>query len=402
MLNKLNARRILDNRSPSRWQPHSVATVDSRPPRPTLPKLLSLPVRSRLPQPILDSPHRYTQTPVIAEVSPRSNPFGHLSAGYRSPISTELSDLERSPNPRSTRTNSGSGPDELMGSTHGSFDNRDDEIDFPMEETSRLHRLNIEDSIRERERDRGQKRRASSPPCDDPPLHSDLFRRRDGTGVSRGSPTPRLAPIPQSSVSSVSSAGRSEHSLISLATASMTSMTSMGSFSRRSPPARSPVSPSDAACYDNSYGGFAALSRRSSNSRAGAMQQQQQQQQQPHQRALSDLPHPGQSNLGIASPRKLTDPPASNAINNNNSNGSSNSNNIAAKMQGFYMCECCPKKPKKFETKAQLRYVESQSWRLTTPDTAANPYDMYQQWQDFLERYETNADFLPMTKRPRA
>jgi hypothetical protein len=25
------------------------------------------------------------------------------------------------------------------------------------------------------------------------------------------------------------------------------------------------------------------------------------------------------------------------------------------KFQGFYMCECCPKKPKKFETAEELR-----------------------------------------------
>lgn len=35
----------------------------------------------------------------------------------------------------------------------------------------------------------------------------------------------------------------------------------------------------------------------------------------------------------------------------------SNAGGLAAKMQGFLMCECCPKKPKKFETPEALRYV---------------------------------------------
>ena len=349
MLSKLNSRRSVDNRSPSRWPNLSASAVDTRPTRPTpmeLPKLLSLPVRSRhLPQPILDSPHRFTQTPVVSEASPHSNPFGRHSADYRSPVGTEPGDLERSPDPRSTRTNSGSLPDDFAIPTQGSYDTRDDDVDFPMEETSRLRMLKIEDTIRERERelrDRGQKRRASSPPSDDPPLPSDLFRRRDGAAcVSRGSPTPRLTPMPQSSVSSVSSAGRSASSFMGLTTAS--SMTSIASYGQRSPPGRSPVSPTDIPSYESpfaTHGSFAALSRSSSMGLAAAIQQQQ------HQRTLSDLPPVAQGNRAMVSPRKLTEPLKSN-------------NSIATKMHAFHMCECCPKKPKKFETREELMYVKS-------------------------------------------
>jgi hypothetical protein len=41
----------------------------------------------------------------------------------------------------------------------------------------------------------------------------------------------------------------------------------------------------------------------------------------------------------MASPRKLNDVAKLNGT----------------KMQGFLMCECCPKKPKKFETVEELR-----------------------------------------------
>ncbi len=49
----------------------------------------------------------------------------------------------------------------------------------------------------------------------------------------------------------------------------------------------------------------------------------------PHHRTLSE------QSRALSSPRKLTE--------------------IKHKMQGFYLCDCCPKKPKKVETAAELR-----------------------------------------------
>jgi hypothetical protein len=349
MLDKLNARRTLDNRSPSRWSsPISSSARDSSINRPTpmqLPKLLSLPDRTRHHQPLLESPHRYTQTPLGSAISSHGNPFRHglpHAGDHRSPLSAESIDYERSPFPRTSRTNSGSIADDGTSSTQSLYEMREDDMEFPMEETSRLHMLNIDDAYRDKERERGQKRRASSPPEDNVlPLASDMFRRRDISGLSRGSPTPRLAPIAQSSVSSISSASRSAASYTSMTAAS--SLTSMGSFDRKSPNGPSPVSPADTSSYDGSYSvplSIGELSRRSSSSRTAAIQQQ--------QRAESEFSVLSQGGRGLASPRKLGESPKSHAR-----------RSIGVKMQGFYMCECCPKKPKKFETPDELRYVRS-------------------------------------------
>ncbi|KAH8904147.1 hypothetical protein BR93DRAFT_884138 [Coniochaeta sp. PMI_546] len=348
MLDKLNARRPLDNRSPTQWSGLSSSAMDSstRPTPMQLPKLLSLPDRTRSHQPMLDSPHRYNHTPLVSAVSPRSNPFryGPSQMGdYRSPLSADTGDFDQSPYPRTRRRNSGSIADDATVSTQGSNEMRDDDIDFPMEETSRLHMLNIDDASRDREKDRGQKRRASSPPEDNVvPLASDMFRRRDINGMFRGSPTPRLSPIPQSSVSSISSAGRSATSYASMTSAS--SLTSMGSFGRISPNGPSPISPADTAGYESSYTASLSLvgsARRSSNSRGVAVQQ-------PHQRTLTGLSTVTQESRPLASPRKHGEPPKS--------NGSI----LAAKMQGFFMCECCPKKPKKFDSPEELSAHEAE------------------------------------------
>jgi len=349
MLNKLNTRRPLDGRSSTQWSALSSSARDNsnRLTPMQLPKLLSLPDRTRLHQPMFESPSRYTQTPLGSAVSPRSSLFRHGPShmgDYRSPLSAESADSEQSPYTRTRRRNSGSIADDATVSTQGSYETRDDDIDFPMEETSRLHKLNIgaqEDAYRDRERERGQKRRASSPLEDAVvPLGSDLFRRRDHSGVPRGYPTPRLTPIPQSSVSSVSSAGRSATSYTSMTTAA-SSLTSMGSLDRRSPNGPSPISPADAAAYDGAYSASVSLgelSPRSYSSRGAAVQPEQQQ----HSRTLSELSAATQGSRGVASPGRPGEAPKG---------------SLAAKMQGFLMCECCPKKPKKFETQEELRYV---------------------------------------------
>ncbi|KAK0611856.1 hypothetical protein B0T14DRAFT_540816 [Immersiella caudata] len=303
----------------------------------------------------LSLPHRTKQQPFLDTALTRSpgpmsavSPFCHTNPSvmdYRSPVGTDGGDFERSPQPRTRRTNSGSVPDDV---TVSSYDARDDEIDFPME-TSRMRTLNIEDQWRDRERERereteycqaGQKRRASSPPSDDVPLASDGLRRREGGVMSRGSPTPRLTVIPQGgSISSLSSASRSG-SYVSNLTAS--SITSMGSFGRRSPNGLSPggLSPTDPTSpYAPPLS--ATTSPRSALSRSIAMQS-------PHQRTLSEQAMMGQPGRPLASPRKLAEIPKN------------PSSLVAAKMKGPYMCECCPKKPKKFDTEEELKTHEAE------------------------------------------
>jgi len=301
------------------------------------PSTMSLPHRTKQ-QPYLDTSLTRSPAPLSAV-----SPFSQSSASavdYRSPLGSEIGDYERSPIPRPRRTDSGSAPDDA--STQASYDMRDDEVDFPME-TSRMRTLNIEDhQRRERDWDRdreieysqtGQKRRASSPPSDDIPLASNGVRRREGPLLTRGSPTPRLTVIPQgSSLSSLSSASRSA-SYVSSLTAS--SMTSLGSFGRRSPNGLSPgsLSPTDPSS-PYTIPMSVTTSPRSALSRSIALQS-------PHQRTMGEHTLLGAARL--TSPRKHVE-----LVKNPSSL-------VAAKMKGPYMCECCPKKPKKFDTEEELK-----------------------------------------------
>lgn len=340
MLDKLNR--------PGRRSGLSASVSDLSHHRPNHAHLTTLSLPHRTKQPFLDS--GFTKSPgAISATSPVNGPFGHNGRGSVA----DSSDFERSPLPQPHRIHIGMVPDDGMSLVYGGCEARDDETDFPMDETSRMRSLKIEerDMDRDRERERdwererergcyqpGQKRRASSPPSDDVLLANDLLRRRDGGLVSRGSPTPRLLVMPQNSVSSMSSVSRSG-SYASNLTAS--SITSMGSFGRRSPIALSPggLSPTDPIGCSSPYAAPSSLSTspRPSVGRSSVAPS-------PHQRTPSELPMLGQTARTLASPRKLAENPK-------------NSSSLAAKLKGPYMCECCPKKPKKFEAEDELRYV---------------------------------------------
>lgn len=293
---------------------------------------LSLPTRSK-PAPILESTG-YADTPLNSAVSPRSTPFAQLarSQDYRSPIEPPSAiDFDRSPFSRARRQNSGAFPGDLTPA-----DTYDHEMEFPMDETNRLRHIHLDEGQHSRVNSfdtqcQSLKRRASSPPVEEPALrnassHSDLLRRREG--ISRGSPAPRLSVNPpHGSISSVSSGDRSG-SLGGLSTA--TSMTSSLSFGRRSPIGLSPggLSPTDVASSPFATPNSLTLSPRTTIvPRTGL-----------HQRGPSD-----QRNM--VSPRKLTEPTL-------------RTNNGVGKIQGFYMCDCCPKKPKKFDTREELGLVK--------------------------------------------
>lgn len=273
-----------------------------------LPSLMtSLPAATSLPMRPSQKHSIDSAGPVDSALSPRGGPLsGQASHDYRSPI--ELG-ADRSPVFRTRRQNSGSLPDDATVSTQGSYENADD-ADFHMDETSGLGRLHL-----------GQKRRASSPPVDDVlaqglPGASELLRRREG--ASRSSPTPRLTVVPHGSMPPTGRSG-------SFASNGSLAATSMNSMGRRSPGGFSPggLSPIDSIC-NSPFNTPMTLghSPRSSMSLAP-----------PHHRNLSG------DNRPLASPRKLAEVPKSSM----------------ARIQGFFMCECCPKKPKKFETAEELR-----------------------------------------------
>ncbi|KAL2752405.1 hypothetical protein ACRALDRAFT_2029655 [Sodiomyces alcalophilus JCM 7366] len=333
MKRKLDPLRTLDPR-PSSARPALLSasannSVSHRPPQDprhqssSLPTDLPLHIKTHAS--ILDSPDRFTQTPLFSATSTGNQPFSMSSSvDQRSCAQFEM---EPSPPRRTRRTNS----DDR--STQGSYEPGDD---MGVDEGS-MNRLHIHDSAARSEgQTAGIKRRASSPPgCDlKPPAiggQGEVLRRRE---VSRGSPAPRLSTIPQGSRPSLatSRSGSFNSGGLSVFTglSSMNSSLSSASYSRLSPGGVSPggTSPNtaEAGGCGSPYSAPVSLnpSPRGSLSRGT------------HQRNISE-------NRPAVSPRKVTEPKAT-----------------AAKFQGFFMCECCPKKPKKFATAEELSAHEAE------------------------------------------
>lgn len=164
---------------------------------------------------------------------------------------------------------------------------------------------------------KGIKRRASSPPQDavrDDRASGnshDLYHRRSIQMLAnRNSPATRYPPS-HGSISSNSSAGHRNSYASSWNLSVASSVTSLGGGERLSPSALSPSGDADFGPV-SPYAASRAPNRSPRSSLAKTS----------HQRKLSE------------------------------DNGTMSSN--VAKMQPFYVCECCPKKPKKFDTKEEL------------------------------------------------
>lgn len=318
LLKKLDSRRTFDNHSPPRRSALSASANEALPradhPQTLLPQL-SLPIRSSHTS-LIDSPGRFTDTPVQTM----------SQHDYRSPI--EPADSDRSFYARGRRTNSGSIPDDMTVSTHSSVEFNAEDTEFPMEETSGMRRLYIDDAMQRADyQTAGHKRRAVSPPGVDIPMQGsfsgsvELLRRREG--AARASPTPRLTVIPQgSSISSMSPTGRNG----SYASINGSSISSMNSYGRRSPSGLSTGGLSPVDICNSPFNNPISLGRSPRNTLSRGL---------PHQRTIS-----GEGRGILASPRKVSEVPKSSL------------NKIQG---GFRMCECCPKKPKKFETEEELR-----------------------------------------------
>ena len=203
--------------------------------------------------------------------------------------------------------------------------------DFAMEE-GQLSNLNIQDRSPGSPK-AGSKRRASSPPREREDRssvssasgHSEIYHRRSMQQLPpRGSPVSRFQ---QSSLSSASSFGPRHGSLgSSLGISSVpSSATSYGS-GRISPGAVSPGVDADARSA-TSYCGNQSLNPSPNMAH--------------HQRTYSE------STQGT---RKQSADSVSHSR-----NGS------VSQIQGAHLCECCPKKPKKFDTEDELRYVRSRA-----------------------------------------
>jgi len=185
----------------------------------------------------------------------------------------------------------------------------------------------------------GLKRRASSPPPEavreDRPITSgnpDLYHRRSAQMlVNRNTPASRFQ-MHHGSLSSVSSSGPRTGSVGSSLGFSTTasSMTSYGGEQRLSPSALSPSGPTELGPV-SPY----AANKSLNPSPRGSLSRPQ------HQRGYSESEHPSQI-------RRLSQ----------ESTIHSRQNSMANRIPGSYICECCPKKPKKFDSEDELRSHE--------------------------------------------
>lgn len=279
---------------------------------------------------------RWSDTPISSAVSPGSSyPRFSFSSSGKSEYKSSLDgvDYERSPlshsRPSTNESTKSTTKEQFLASLRprGSFDARisPDQDDLHAEESG-MKRLRIgdqpyrHDSINQSST-AGQKRRASSPPVDGPSLHTagsatDLYRRRDS--VARASPGPPYH-INTSLVGSMGSTPRN-NSYASTMSLSTSSITSLNSFGRLSPGGISPnTEGSDSPCVN--YMSLTS-SPRGSLSRQGG-----------HQRDLSD-----------------TRPSTTRRV-----SGNPNIIKLPKMPIGPYMCECCPKKPKKFDSQEELK-----------------------------------------------
>lgn len=181
----------------------------------------------------------------------------------------------------------------------------------------------------------GLKRRASSPPSeaarDDRPIptgHNDLYHRRSQQMLVNRNCTASRFQSTQNSLSSAGSASQRSGSIGSSFGFS-TAPSSMASYcgdQRLSPSALSPLGETELGAV-SPY----AANRSLDPSPRGSLSRP------PHQRGFSEAEHPQIRKLSTESMLH------------------SRQNSIASRIPGAYICECCPKKPKKFDSEDELR-----------------------------------------------
>lgn len=306
----------------------------------------------------LDPVSRWVSSPQSANISP-----GQLSSAastrsymdFRSPscdsnAPSSAIELDRYAHMRNYSQRSGSGSinfeDSLRlanRSNRGSYDQSvfpEQDTDFPMEETGGMRQLHLDDRTPPGSEGHspgsklGVKRKPSrealrddKAPLQAANLSNDLYHRRaPGHLCPTRSPVHRFQPA-HGSVSSTSSASIRNGSYASSTglSAGGSSMTSISSYDRLSSGGISPSSELDLG-HDSPYITSVNLdpSPRSSLSTA-------------HQRSLSES-----KQSGTASTRKMS----GDAANLSKHGGS--------KLQGVFICECCPKKPKRFDSEEEL------------------------------------------------
>ena len=301
-----------------------------------------------------DGPPRWNSGPPSAAISPGTRHGWHDYVSYRSPSldSPAPSPMDMDAVTRSRHYSAGCREAASLPSrsNRGSYDQGifpDSDTDFPMEDAVNFHKRNTRDrtasyvegySPRSRQ---SMKRRASSPPRGSifeeshtlhPPLSvggSDYEQRR-GSGF----PFPvGLTPGAryQGSISSISSASLRNGSYAS-STGLSVGASSMSSFDRPSPGGISPTS--DLEPYDKAYVGHGALKSPTNISTAPGR--------------LPQFFEPAEGKGPPSLVRKASTQSAASL---------STSKSNAPRIGRLHICECCPKKPKKFDTIEELRWV---------------------------------------------
>ncbi|KAH7187094.1 hypothetical protein BKA60DRAFT_666751 [Fusarium oxysporum] len=266
---------------------------------------VQLPIHSRG---VLGSPARLTDTPIHSAISPRSTPFYH---GDRSP--NDSSDIDRSPRTRIKRNNS----DDATSTNSYEFVRAGD---MEMEDGQSLKRLHIDDAYTPG----SQKRRAASPNDEHKlSMPSDASRRRDLS--SRGPPQGRYTSLSRGATMPSVLTPRS-NSYLSIMSMSMhpAGLATANSFGRRSPVGPSPGGISPTSCNS------------------------------PYKTPVSLKPSPRTPISGRESIHSRTVSGAStHKITEVQKPGGTT-------VQRFFMCECCPKRPKRFETLEELNAHEAE------------------------------------------
>ena len=303
-----------------------------------------------------DSWSKWVTSPVSGGVSPNTkHSWRDYSMSYRSPSvdssgpppMLDLDSLTRPRGPiRHSTTSSLPGLDDSVSScsrsNRGSYDQAifaEPDPDFPMEETGGFRKLNLGDPTpsdpdgRQNLSRQGMKRRALSPPAEasreDKALlfTADAHQKQSATANYSKSPISRQDPS-HGSVSSVSSASLRNNSYASSAGLSIaaSSMTSVSSLETHSPGAISPLSEFGPP-KDSPY--ITSVSLNPSQASITPAR--------PHQQNRESKP--------VSTARKMS---IQSAVNQNRHTN-------ASRIAGQFMCECCPKKPKKFESEEELR-----------------------------------------------
>ncbi|EXJ63531.1 uncharacterized protein A1O5_11292 [Cladophialophora psammophila CBS 110553] len=304
---------------------------------------------NELPSALFDPVSRWITSPVSAGVSPGSRPgwrdynMDHRSPSMDSATNSLVLDPELflQPRPSGMPATGGTGPgyDEVASlasrSHRGSYDQgffAETESDIGGEDGSAFRNLNLSDRQEQQvgrlSSKQGMKRRAGSPPSD--VARDDKSPSRGNasaeslpkvhTGASGRSPVSKYYQPKYGSVSSTASSVRhnSYASSVALSVAG-SSMTSISSFERQSP-----LDPASQAAYITSAQPVSSPATSIAPSRKPSTQS-----------PLDTIPPPPKTSIqSVMSDSRL--PPAT-------------------RVGNYFICDCCPKKPKKFDTEEELR-----------------------------------------------